>query len=224
MEERPRLRARPGDTGRLEQREIFEAQPTHKTLRRESRSDGETGRTGTGKAENNAGPRGRCQRLAPLCADSIMARSTDALQRRGRRYVCSPSFSPSPNPPSRRALWSASNSRSCVPSLPHLQRPRSATSRARAHAPQKVRPTADLQHVRPQGGSLRQGLRPCTPSTAVKSTLDRGSPDTHCSTARYLPRGLDAESAGAARRRAIAPRSRALQVKPSTFHSNGVLR
>ena len=38
---------------------------------------------------------GRCQRLAPLCADSIMARSPKVLQRRGRRYVCSPSFSSS---------------------------------------------------------------------------------------------------------------------------------
>ncbi len=36
-------------------------------------SDGETGRTGTGKADNKPGLRGRFHRLAPLCADSIMA-------------------------------------------------------------------------------------------------------------------------------------------------------
>jgi hypothetical protein len=37
---------------------------------------------------------GRCHRLAPLCADSIMARSPKVLQRRGRSNVCSPSLSP----------------------------------------------------------------------------------------------------------------------------------
>jgi hypothetical protein len=47
---------------------------THHNAARANRSDGETGRTGTGKVDNNAGPRGHCQRLASRCADSIMAR------------------------------------------------------------------------------------------------------------------------------------------------------
>ena len=35
-------------------------------------------------------PRGRCHRLASPRADSVMARSSQELQQRGRRYVCSP--------------------------------------------------------------------------------------------------------------------------------------
>src|SRR5947207_13178813 len=42
--------------------------------------DGETGRTGAGKADNNCALRGRCHRLSSRRADSVMARSPRGLR------------------------------------------------------------------------------------------------------------------------------------------------
>ena len=58
-----------------------------------------TGRTGAGTADNNCGLGGRCHRLAARRADSVMARNPWGLQRKGRRYVCSPPrFAEAPRP------------------------------------------------------------------------------------------------------------------------------
>jgi len=93
MEARPYLRGPPGRGGVAPKNLGNEGQeskrldlPWHCTS--ESR-DGETGRTGGREAENKGGLRGRCHRLAPARAHSIMARGREPHPR-GRRYVCSP--------------------------------------------------------------------------------------------------------------------------------------
>jgi transposase len=78
------------------------------------------------------------QRLASVRADSVMARSSQSSNLRGRRYVCSPS---------RSARLSIVSTR-----LDHNVFPRN------------VRPPAVHHQWRPPGGALRQGLRPCTPT------------------------------------------------------------
>ena len=95
---RGRQQGRAHRLGRLEPRASRTAAPARRVSTRDNGSsertghplraataksrDGRTGRTGAGTADNNCGPRGRCQRLASRRADSVMARGSRGLQRK----------------------------------------------------------------------------------------------------------------------------------------------